>query len=99
MPILASDWAALNPSNFSVPGTLVSAATIAPISFFTVLTGNTAVATITPPVPHAHMLCLEFAGVAGVVATGNIKTAQASVVGIGMLLIYNPATGKYTPVL
>jgi hypothetical protein len=97
MPITASDWAQLNPTNFVAPVTLVSAATIAPTSFYTVLTGNTGVATITPPVLHGHMLALEFAGTAGVLATGNIKTATASVVGQVMLLIYNPATAKYVP--
>jgi len=97
MPITASDWAALNPTNAVAPGSLVSAATIAPVSFLTVLSGNTAVATITPPVNHTHMLALVFAGTAGVVATGNIAIAVASVVGQAMLLIYNPTTGKYTP--
>jgi hypothetical protein len=96
-PIAASDWAQLNPTNFSAPVTLASAATIAPVSFYTVLTGNVAVATITPPVTHSHMLAIEFAGTGGVVATGNIKTATASVVGQVMLLIYNSATGKYVP--
>jgi len=98
MPIVASDWAQLNPTNFSAPGTLVSAATIAPVSFLTVLTGNTGVATITPPVTHAHMLALQFAGTAGVLATGNILTATASVVGQVMLLVYNPNIAKYVPV-
>ena len=33
MPIIASDWAQLNPTNFVAPSTLASAATIAPTSF------------------------------------------------------------------
>lgn len=99
MPITASDWAQLNPTNFVSPATIASAATIAPVSFYTVLTGNVAIATITPPVLHGHMLALEFAGTGGVVATGNIKTAVASVVGQVTLLVYNPATGKYVPVV
>jgi hypothetical protein len=98
MPLTASDWAAISPVNNSAPGTLVSAATVAPNTFLTVLTGNTAIATITPPVTHAHMLALQFAGTAGVVATGNILTAKASVVGEVMLLVYNPNTAKYVPV-
>ena len=99
MPLVASDWAQISPTNFSAPATLASAATIAPSTFLTVLTGNVGVATITPPVAHAHTLCLQFAGTAGVLATGNILTAQASVVGVGMLLAYNPNTGKYIPVM
>lgn len=97
MPITQSDWARLTPGGSS-PVTLVSAATIAPTSFLTILTGNTAVATITPPVPFGHMIALQFAGTAGVVATGNVGIAVASVVGQAMLLVYNPDTQKYVPV-
>lgn len=99
MPITASDWAQLNPTNFVAPVTLASAATIAPTTFYTVLTGNVAIATITPPVSHGHMLAIEFAGTGGVVATGNIKTAVASVVGQVTLFVYNASTGKYIPVV
>jgi len=97
MPIPDSDWAALTPYGFKAT-TLASAAAIAPVSFLTVLTGNVGVATIAPPVPFGHMLALQFAGTAGVLATGNVLTAVASVVGQVMLLVYNPATGKYVPV-
>lgn len=98
MPITASDWQQLTPYGGGAPVTMASAAIIAPTTFYTVLTGNTAIATITPPVTTPHMLALEFAGTAGVVATGNIKTATASVAGQIMLLQYNPATGKYVPI-
>jgi hypothetical protein len=98
MPIVASDWAALNPANGGYPVTIASAATIAPVGFLTVLTGNVAVVTITPPVSHGHMLAVMFAGTAGVTAAGNIATVKASVVGECMLLIYNPTTAKYVPV-
>jgi hypothetical protein len=98
MPIALSDWQQLSPYNLSNPVTVASAATIAPVGFLTILTGNVAVANITPPVPHSHMLAIQFAGTAGVVATGNILTAVASVVGVAMLLLYNPNTGKYIPV-
>jgi hypothetical protein len=99
MPLTASDWAQISPTNNSAPATIASAATIAPTTFLTVLTGNVGIATITPPVPHAHTLCLQFAGTAGVLATGNILTAQASVVGVGMLLVWNPNIQKYVPVM
>lgn len=99
MPLTASDWAAISPTNNSAPVTLASAAIIAPTTFLTTLTGNVAVATITPPVSHSHMLAIEFAGTGGVVATGNIKTAVASVVGQVTLFVYNSSTGKYTPVV
>lgn len=80
------------------PKTLASAATIAPTGFLTVLTGNTAVVNITPPLSWTHMIAIQFAGVAGVTAAGNIATAKASVAGEIMLLIYNPNTKKYIPV-
>jgi hypothetical protein len=80
------------------PKTLASANTIAPSGFLTVLTGNTVVKTITPPQTGLHMLAIQFAGVAGVDATGNVLTAKASVNGEIMLLVYNPNTAKYIPV-
>lgn len=97
MPLVESDWAAVSPVGGRAV-TMVSAATIAPTTFLTVLTGNTAVVNITPPVPHTHMLAIEFAGTAGVTAAGNIKTVKASVVGEVVLFVYNPAAGKYVPV-
>jgi hypothetical protein len=97
MPLIDSDWASLSPYG-SRPTTLVSAATIAPTSFLTILTGNTAVVNITPPVQFGHMIAVQFAGTAGVTAAGNILTAVASVVGQIMLLVYNPDLKKYVPV-
>ena len=96
----------LNFQNFSTvhsnlqpgPSTIASANVIAPNSFLTILTGNTVVKTITAPMSWTHMLAIQFAGVAGVDATGNVLTAKASVAGEVMLLIYNPNTKKYVPV-
>jgi len=98
MPIVASDWAALNPVNAVAPQTIAAAGTIVPVSFLTVLTGNVAITAITPPVTHAHMLAIQFAGTAGITAGNNIATTKASVVGEVMLLVYNPSTAKYVPV-
>ena len=98
MPLTASDWAQISPTNTTAPQTVASGATIAPQTFLSVLTGNTAITTITPPVPHAHMLALLAAGTAGVGTGGNIATAKATVVGEVLLLVYNPVTQKYSPV-
>lgn len=98
MPITASDWQNLTPYGLGSPVTLASAATMVPISFLTVLTGNVAITAITPPVSHSHMLAFQFAGTAGITAGNNINTTKASVVGEIMLLIYNPVTAKYVPV-
>lgn len=97
MPITQSDWAQLTPYGGSAV-TLASAATVAPTTFLTVLTGNTAITAITPPVTTAHMLALQFAGTAGITAGNNIATTKASVVGEIMLLVFNPTTQKYVPV-
>jgi hypothetical protein len=92
-----SDWQRFAP--WGAPAsTIASAASISPGPGLTVLTGNVAVATIVPPVNGPHMIAIQFAGVAGVVATGNISIAVASVVGQIMLLVYNSVTGKYVPV-
>jgi len=80
------------------PQTIASANVIAPVSFLTILTGNTVVKTITPPLAGLHMIAIQFAGVAGVDATGNILTLTASVAGQIMLLVYNPSIAKYVPV-
>jgi hypothetical protein len=80
------------------PQTIASAATIAPVSFLTVMTGNVAVVTITPPLTGVHMIAVQFAGVAGVTAAGNILTATATIAGQIMLLVFNPNTNKYIPV-
>jgi hypothetical protein len=98
MPIVASDWAVLNPANAGAPITMAAAGTIAPTSFLTVLTGNVAITAITPPVLHGHMLAIQFAGTAGITAGNNIATTKASVVGEVMLLVYNSNTQKYAPV-
>lgn len=101
MPIVESDWQQLSTVQGPTSprgGTLASAATVAPTTFLTILTGNVGIATITPPVPFGHMLAFLFAGTAGVLATGNVATAKVSVVGEVMLLVYNPASAKYYPV-
>jgi hypothetical protein len=80
------------------PISIASANVIAPVGFLTVLTGNTVVKTITPPMLGVHMLAIQFAGTAGADATGNVTAAFTSVLGQIGLFIYNPLTAKYTAV-
>ncbi len=80
------------------PRTLATAATITPDTYFTILTGNTQITRINPPVPYQHVLAFQFAGTQGVGTGGNILTAKAGVNGEVMLLIYNPFTAKYIPI-
>lgn len=94
----ATDFSPLQSPVQQKPQTIASANTIAPQSFLTILTGNTVIKTITPPYLGLHCVALQFAGVAGVDATGNIKTLKASVAGEVMILVYDPAAAKYVPV-
>jgi hypothetical protein len=88
-------------SNFmQKPSTIASANTIAPVSFLTILTGNTVIKTITPPFSPTpvHMIALQFAGNAGADATGNVTAAFTSVTGQIGLFVWNPISSKYTAV-
>lgn len=81
------------------PVTIASAATIAPTSFPTFVTGTVPVATITPPVTGAHMLSLIFtnASPGATATTGNIILATTVVLNKQLLLTYDPSTAKYYP--
>jgi hypothetical protein len=85
------------------PVTVVAAATIAPTTFLTIVTGVTAVATITPPVTGAHMLAIVLAATnsAGFVTTGNVLVASVTNSELWAdkvnLFVYNPITAKYHP--
>lgn len=96
--LLFQNFSTVQSEQQPAPRVLASANVIAPSGFLTVLTGNVVVKTITPPMSWTHMISIQFAGTAGVDATGNVLTAKASVVGEAMLLIYNPNTKKYVPV-
>jgi hypothetical protein len=72
------------------PITVTAAATISPQGFITVLTGNTAVGTINPPVTGAHMLCIVPGTTSGFTTTGNIVGGQTTVANRAYLFVYNP---------
>jgi hypothetical protein len=81
------------------PVSIASANVVAPVGFLTILTGNTVVKTITPPYPdRVHMLAIQYAGVAGNDATGNITLLMTSIASQIILYVFNPLTAKYTPV-
>lgn len=81
------------------PTTIASAATIAPVHRFTILTGTVAVATITPPVTGYHELVLMFTNVApaALPVTGNIGAAYLPVQNKPFILFYDPVGKKYWP--
>lgn len=79
------------------PVTLAAAATIAPTTFMTFVTGTTNVATITPPVTGSHFLCLVFTNATpgDILTTGNAIGTTNVVQNIPVLLFYDPSTAKY----
>lgn len=77
------------------PPTVTAAATIAPTTFLTVLSGNTAVSTITPPVTGTHMLAIIPGTTTGFTTGGNVSGGTTTVSGRVYLFVYNPLTGVY----
>jgi hypothetical protein len=77
------------------PPTITAAATIAPTTFLTVLTGNTAVSTITPPVTGAHMLAFVAGTTTGFTTGGNVSGGTTTVTGRVYLFVWNPLTNTY----
>lgn len=91
-------FSTVQPESQVLPKTIASANVITVNSFLTILTGNTVIKTIVPPLLGVHMIALKFAGVNGVDNTDNIATTKASVNGEIMLLVYNPLDSQYYPV-
>lgn len=80
------------------PVTLASAATIAPITFLTFVSGTTDIATITPPVTGSHLLVFIFTDAAppNFLTTGNIVVASTVMTtNRPVLAIYDPIQAKY----
>lgn len=85
------------------PLTITAAATIVPQTFLTILSGTTAVATITPPINGCHLLAIVAAATnfSGFVTTGNILVASLTNSTVWAnklnLFVYDPILGKYYP--
>jgi hypothetical protein len=79
------------------PVTIASAATVAPSTFLTYISGTVAIATVTPPVTGAHMLCFVFTTTTptAFTTTGNIKAVATPATNLPVFLLYNPNDGKY----
>lgn len=99
---MASD---LNFQNFStvhsdkqpLPVSMAAAATIAPTTFLTVVTGTGQIANITPPVTGAHMLALLFtnANPGAFTGAGNVSATKDPAQNEVVLLVYEPVAAKY----
>lgn len=95
----------LNFQNFStvqsdkqpLPPTMAAAATIAPTTKLTFLTGQTQVATITPPVTgYCELtLCFTDAAPGAFLTTGNIKTAYQPIQNRPIDLCYDKSSNKW----
>lgn len=95
----------LNSSNLSSPQsklqpkpvTMASAATVAPSTKLTFLTGTVQLETITPPEDGYHelVLCFTNAAPGAFLTTGNIKTAYQPIQNRPVMLFYDPVTALY----
>ncbi len=86
--------------------TIASAATIAPTTFLTLLSGTNDLATITAPVTGGHMLLLTFtdANPGQIVETGNIRLGGGDASfdpgqNESVILVYNHETALYAVLL
>ena len=91
-------------SNLSpAPVTLTAAATIAPSTYLTYISGTTALATITPFVSGQHSIVIvaKTTNWAGCLTTGNIAFASitngTTWANKANLFVYDPAAAKYYP--
>jgi len=77
--------------------TIASAATIAPLTVFTIVTGTVAIADITPPVTGFHLLFMmhDNGAPATYLTSGNIDSAVIPTQNVPCCFIYNPATLSY----
>lgn len=79
------------------PVTIPSAATVAPTTYMTFISGTVAIATITPPADGCHELVFIFTTTTPVAftTTGNIKTVATPSQNIPFYLIFNPIEKLY----
>jgi hypothetical protein len=91
----AANFATVQSDKQPLPVTMAAAATIAPKGFVTRLTGNTAVATITPPVTGQHMLCIIPGTTTGFTTGGNVAGAVTTVASRAYLFVYDPVAASY----
>lgn len=95
--LLFQDFSTVQSDKGKLPPTIAAAATIAPITKFTFVTGTTQVATITPPVSGYHeiTLCFTNGSPGAFLTTGNVQRAAAPGQNIPITLHYDPSTKKY----
>ena len=95
--LLSQDLGVAQSDKQPLPPTIASAATIAPTTRLTFVTGTVTIATITPPTSGYCEILLCFTnGAPGVFLTsGNIKTAYQPIQNRPILLCYDPTSAKW----
>lgn len=93
----AQDFSTFQSVQQPKPPTIASAATIAPVTGLTVLSGTVAIANITPPLDGFHVLWfIPTAALPAFLLTGNIANAGAiSTANVPFCAVYLPTTAKY----
>ena len=93
------DLSTVQSNKSPLPRTIASAATVAPDTFISIITGTTAIATVTPPVTGSHLLAFIFTTTTPVAftTTGNIKYVATPTTNIPMYMLYRADEGKYYP--
>jgi len=95
--LLSQDLGVAQSDKQPLPPTIASAATIAPTTRLTFVTGTVTIATITPPTSgYCEVLLCFTNGAPGVFLTsGNIKTAYQPIQNRPILLCYDPVSAKW----
>jgi hypothetical protein len=95
--LLFQNFSTVQSDKQPLPPTIASAATIAPTTKFTFVTGTVTIATITPPVTGYCEVTLCFTdGAPGIFLTsGNIKTALTPIQNRPVTLHYDPSSAKW----
>ena len=93
--LLFQDLSTVQSSKQPSPVRVTAAATIAPKTFMTWVTGNTAIATITPPITGCHMLCIVPGTTTGFTTGGNISGGTTTVANKAYLFVYDTINATY----
>ena len=95
--LLSQNFSTVQSDKQPLPVTMASAATLAPTTKLTFVTGTVQVATITPPVSGYCELTFIFTNGApgALLTTGNIHSAYTPIQNQAFTLYYDPSTAKY----
>lgn len=95
--LLHQNFATVQSDKQPKPATIESAATIAPSTKFSFVTGTVTIATITPPTSGycEITLCFITASPGVFLTTGNIQIAYQPIINRPIDLCYDPVGGKW----